>query len=89
MVGVTSFEALMGHKPNVSHLKVFGSKAWAIIPSDKRKSFQPQSSECILPGYVYGAKDYKLMEISTRICFIERSVHFNEDLLHDLQPAEE
>ena len=29
------------------------------------------------------------MEIATRRCFIERSVQFNEDLLHDLQPIEE
>ena len=40
VVGATPFEALLGHKPNVSHLRVFGSKAWAIIPNDKRKAFQ-------------------------------------------------
>ena len=51
VVGVNAFEALMRHKPNVSHPRVFVSKSWAKIPSDKRKSFQPQSSECILLGY--------------------------------------
>ena len=39
VVGATSFEALHGHKPNVSHLRVFISKAWARIPMDKRKAF--------------------------------------------------
>ena len=29
VVGVTPFEALHGYNPNVSHLRVFGSKAWA------------------------------------------------------------
>ena len=87
--GVTPFKALMGHKPKVSHLRVFCSKAWAIIPSNKRKSFQPQSSECILLGYAYDAKAYKLMEIATRICFIEQSVQFNEDTLHYIQPTKE
>ena len=29
------------------------------------------------------------MEIATKRCFIERSAQFNEDPLHDLQPAEE
>ena len=38
---VTPFEALMGHKPDVSRLRVFGSIAWAKISFDKRKSFQP------------------------------------------------
>ena len=39
VVGVTPFEALHGYKPNVSHLRVFGSKSWARIPLDKRKAF--------------------------------------------------
>ena len=51
VIGATPFKALMGHKSSVSHLRVFGSKAWAKIPTNKRKSFQTQSSECILLGY--------------------------------------
>ena len=62
MVGATPFEALHGHKPNVSHLIVFGSKAWANIPMDKRKAFQAQSSECILLGYAKDEKAYKLID---------------------------
>ena len=79
MIGTTPFEALLGHNPDVSHLRVFGSKAWARIPMDNRKALQAQSSECILLGYVENAKAYKLMEIATRKCFIERSVQFEED----------
>ena len=30
--GKISYEDFFGHKPNVSHFKVFGSKAWARIP---------------------------------------------------------
>ena len=74
VVGVTPFEALHGYNPNVSHLRVFGSKAWARIPLDKRKAFQAQSSEYILLGYAEDEKAYKLMEVATRRCFIERSV---------------
>ena len=40
VVGATPFEELHGHNPNVSHLRVFGSKAWDRIPIDKRKAFQ-------------------------------------------------
>ena len=39
--GKTPFKAWSGHKPNVSHFKVFGSKAWARIPLEKRKALQP------------------------------------------------
>ena len=63
MVGATPFEALHGHKPNVSHLRFFGSKAWAKIPLDKRKAFQAQISEWILLGYAEDRKAYKLMEV--------------------------
>ena len=45
MVRATPFEALHGHKPNVSHLRDFGSKAWPRIPIDKRKAFQAQSTD--------------------------------------------
>ena len=51
VVGVTPFKAPHGYKPDVSHLRVFGSKYWAKIQLDKRKAFQAQSSECILLGY--------------------------------------
>ena len=79
VVGVKPFESMHGYKPNVSHMRVFGSKAWARIPLLKRKAFQAQSSECILLGYVEYAKAYKLMEVATRRCFIERSFQFEED----------
>ena len=67
VVGVTPFEALHGYKPNVSHLRVFGSKAWASIPLGKRKALQAQSSECILLRYAEDAKAYRLMEVATEI----------------------
>ena len=39
--GKTPYEAWFCHKPNVSHFGIFGSRAWARIPSEKRKSLQP------------------------------------------------
>ena len=89
VIGATPFEALLGHKPDVSHLRVFGSKAWSIIPMDKRKAFQAQSSEWILLGYVEDEKEYKFMELPTRKCFIEHSVQFEEDQLLDPPQFEE
>ena len=53
------------------------------MPVDKGKAFQAQSSECILLGYVEDGKAYKLMELATRKCFIERSVQFEEDHMCD------
>ena len=35
--GNTPYEAWFGHKPNVSNFRIFGSRAWARIHSEKRK----------------------------------------------------
>ena len=70
----TPFEAWSGHKPNVSHFRVFGSKAWARILPEKRKSLQAQSKESIMVGYVEYENGYKLFDPSSQKTFIERSV---------------
>ena len=43
--GMTPFKAWSGHKPDVTHFRIFGSKAWARIPTEKRKALQPQIQE--------------------------------------------
>jgi len=37
----THFEAWSDTKPKVTHFRVFGSRAWARIPSKKRKYLNP------------------------------------------------
>ena len=49
--GMTPFESWSGHKPYVTHFRIFGSKAWARIPTEKRKPLKPQSQECLFAGY--------------------------------------
>ena len=41
--GVTPFEKLLGVKPNVGHLKVFGFTAYAHIPDQKRRKLESLS----------------------------------------------
>ena len=89
MVCTTPFEALHGNNSNVSHLRVFGSKAWARIPLEKMKAFQDKSSKCILLIYAEDGKEYKLMEVANRKCFFEWIFQFEEDRLCDTPPSEE
>ena len=49
--GMTPFEAWSGNKPDVTHFRIFGSKAWARIPTENRKALQPQSQGCLFVGY--------------------------------------
>jgi hypothetical protein len=45
------YEAWSGLKPEMAHFRIFGSRAWAQIPSEKRKALDPQSTEGIFFGY--------------------------------------
>ena len=80
MKGKTHFEAYFGHKLDVSNLRVFGSIAWARIPLDKRRDFQPQNIECLFIGYPNESKGFKLLDINTKYIIIKRSVKFDEPL---------
>ena len=66
----------------------FGSKAWARIPTEKRKDLQPQSQECPFFGYSKDSKGYKLINLSTNKSFSERSVQFQEDPLPAFEVGE-
>ena len=46
----TTYEAWFGHKPSVSHFKVFGSKAWARIPPKKERPFNLKER---IPSWFY------------------------------------
>jgi hypothetical protein len=66
----------------VTHFHIFGSHAWAQIPSEKRKGLDPQSIECIFVGYPDGVKGYRLIDISLDRLIIEQSVQFKESVSH-------
>ena len=48
---MTPYKEWFGQKPNVSNFRIFRTRPWARIPSEKRKSLQPQIKEHILIGY--------------------------------------
>ena len=47
VAGKTPYEVFYGWKSSVSHLRVFGRRAFAHVQKDKQKSFQPKSRKCI------------------------------------------
>ena len=71
----TPYEAWSGLKPEVTHFHIFGSRAWAQIPSKKRKALDPQSTEFFFFGYPDGVKGYRLIDLSSDRIIIERSVY--------------
>jgi hypothetical protein len=65
------YEAWSGLKPEVTHFHIFGSHAWAQIPSEKRKVLDPQRTECIFVRYPDGVKGYRLIDLSSDRAIIE------------------
>ena len=68
--GKTPYEAWFGHKPNISHFSIFGSRDWDRIPLEKKEALQPQIKECIMVGYGKDTKGYKFFDPSSKNTFI-------------------
>ncbi len=74
----TAQEAWTGTKPDVSHLRVFGCKAFAHIPDEKRSKLESKSRPCVFLGYCEGTKAYRLMCLETKKIIKSRDVVFLE-----------
>ncbi|CAJ2652499.1 unnamed protein product [Trifolium pratense] len=58
----TPQEVWSGQKPTVSHLKVFGSVAYAHVPDQRRTKLEDKSQKYIFIGYDEKTKGYKLFD---------------------------
>ena len=76
--GMTPTEAFYGHKPSVSHLCIFGCRAYVHIHKDKCSAFQPKSWKCIFLGYPLDYKGWKCWDPVTSEVFISCDVRFVE-----------
>ena len=66
---ITPFEALMGEKPEVAHMKPFGATCYIHIPKEKRASgtkLEPRAEKAIFLGYSTSHKIYRIQLQSTR-----------------------
>jgi hypothetical protein len=67
-----------GRKPDVSHLRVFGCKAFAHVPDEKRTKLESKSMPCVFLRYYEGTKAYRLMCLETKRIIKSRNVMFIE-----------
>ncbi|KAK2925376.1 GAG-pre-integrase domain [Fusarium oxysporum f. sp. vasinfectum] len=67
-----------GDVPDLSHLRVLGSRGWALLPSSKRKKMQSKSIPCQLLGY-QGSTNYILLDERGRV-FVSNNVVFSENI---------
>lgn len=85
----TPYELWTGRRPNVSHMRVFGSTVFAQVHKDNRKKFEPKSKEWIFVGFTEGIKGYKLLNRQTRKTTHSRDVVFVEGAEPDHTVGEE
>lgn len=75
----TPFELWSGAKPDMSHIRVFGSQAMTHIPKEKRKKFDSKSEELVFVGYCEDTKGYRLLRMGTKTIVKSRDVIFIEN----------
>jgi transposase InsO family protein len=74
----TPFERLFGKKPVVSHLRVFGSTAYALKPKQGQRKLDARSQKVVFVGY--DAASYRLWIPGTDKVLVRCDVIFDEDL---------
>ena len=72
----TPYELLYGHVPNVSYLRIFGCRAWAV--NEKATGWDPKMKPMIFIGYEQGSKAYRLWDPEKRSVMISAKVRFDE-----------
>ena len=76
--GRTPHEVHTGNIPSISHLRIFGCKAHAHVPDEKRKKLDAKSLECVFLGFSGQRKAYKVLHRPSGRVFESRDVRFDE-----------
>ena len=50
---ITPHEKFYGKKPDIFHVRIFGSIAFVHVPDEKWQKLDPKSEKCILVGYSF------------------------------------
>ena len=76
----TPLEMWSKKKPNLAHLRTFGSDAFTFIPGAFRKKWDAKSRKLIFVGYEIESGNYRLFDPQTGRITVSRNVIFNEGL---------
>lgn len=74
----TPAEIWYGSKPDVSHLRIFGSICYNYVPKEKRSKLDAKATKCIMLGYGSSLFTYRLWDTEDNKLIIGRHVTFNE-----------
>ena len=76
--GVTPYQLWEGEKPDLDHLRIFGSPAMVHVPDQLRRKWDQKSVKLIFIGYCPDTKGYRLIDPVSKKVTISRDVIFLE-----------
>jgi hypothetical protein len=76
--GKTPCEKFFRKKPDVSHMRVFGARAYMHIPKENRKKMQSVSERGVFVGYEPNYKAYRVLRERDGRILVSRDVIVNE-----------
>jgi hypothetical protein len=80
----TPYEQWFGEKPDISHLRVFGSTAFVHINGQLRTKLEPTSRRVIFVGYGQSTKLYRICDPKRRFIETVRDVQIIEKIPQEL-----
>lgn len=83
----TPYELWTGKKPDISHVRIFGSKVMVHVPKERRLKWDKKATEHYLLGYGDNVKGYRLYNPVTRKIITSRDVTIMESNTSDLVQA--
>ena len=84
---LTPHEVWTGRKPNIDHLRTFGSTAYAHIPKEKRSKLDSKALQGIFLGYSEESKAYRIYDKNSGKLIVSRDVIFQEQEEDNMSPA--
>ena len=75
---MSAHELYFGRKPNLRHLRVFGSIAYVHVLKEKLSKLRTKAEKCIFVDYSDEQKGYKCYNPRTKHARVSRDVVFDE-----------
>lgn len=82
-ISSTPFELWENKKPNINHLRIFGSKAYVLSPDVKRRKLDTKAQILTFMGYDEHSKGYRLADLRTKKITISRDVKFIDTAINN------
>jgi hypothetical protein len=62
----TPYQHCYGSKPDISRIRIFGSKVYSLIPKQVRRKWDDRATVGVLVGFDAAAKDYRILSPKTK-----------------------